>query len=201
MNIQKWGGVGSFVNGLLMIFFLLIPFIPPDFCDPTKGFDVISASMGASTILCLGIILSGLGYIPLVLALKERMKEQVPNIMRIAVIGVSVVCALWFAGTLIGIIGWPIIINAEDTVSYKAVGAVIFSLLSAGDFTAGWILLLIGLASLRFRILSGILSTLFVVKGVVMIIAIAVPTLGLAGVILGLIFYPWLGVVLFRSQS
>jgi hypothetical protein len=191
MKLQTLAGLGSLVNAFLMVAFLADMFKAQasDFSGPHNLMAYV------------GIILSGMAYILIVFALKERMQERVPNLMSIAVIGVSVTCALWFATGTIGIVGMPPIVSAKDPSAYRVMGAMLSSLPLAGDFTVGWVLLLIGGAALKTKEFSRILSCLFVLKGAVMILSIAVASLQLVGILLGLLFYPWLGVVLLRSKE
>jgi len=201
MGIQKIGGYGSLINTLLMVIFLLVPFQPNDFYDPARGFETISAGYHTFYILFFGLVLSGMCYIPMVLALKERMQRSVPNIMRTAIIGVSIACALWFSAALVGCLGMPLIVSAKDASAYTAVGTVILSLASGGDCTVGFILLLIGCAALKIRTFSRRLCSLFILKGLVMILSIYIEPFVAVGIILGLLFYTWLGIVLLRSDS
>ena len=201
MGIQKIGGYGSLINALLMVLFLLVPLQPNDFYDPASGFETISAGYHIFYILYFGLVLSGMCYIPMVLAMRERMKNSVPNIMLTAIIGVSIACTLWFATALVGCLGMPLIVSAKDASAYTAVGSVILSLASGGDCTVGFILLLIGCAALKIKTFSKILCSLFILKGLVMILSIYIKTFVAVGIILGLLFYTWLGIVLLRSHS
>jgi hypothetical protein len=201
MGIQKIGGYGSLINALLMVLFLLVAFQPNDFYDPARGFETISAGYHIFYILYFGLVLSGICYIPMVLALRERMKNSMPNIMGTAIIGVSIACTLWFAAALVGCLGMPLIVSAKDASAYTAVGTVILSVASGGDCTVGFILLLVGCAALKIKTFSRILCYVFILKGLVMILSISIEPLVIVGIILGLLFYPWLGIVLLKSEA
>ena len=86
MKLQTLGGLGSLVNAFLMVLFIVatLKVQASDFSGPQNLMGYV------------GIILGSMAYILIVLALKERMQDRVPNLMSIAVIGVSVTCALWF---------------------------------------------------------------------------------------------------------
>jgi hypothetical protein len=78
---------------------------------------------------------------------------------------------------------------------------MLFGLGTAGDSAWGWVLLLIGWAALRTKGLPRILSYFFVLRGVVMILEFAVQPLIIIALLLGIVFWPWLGIVLLRSKS
>ena len=212
MKLQKIGGIGSIGTAILVVIMLVIMLIvsprlglvgPSDWLDPVKSLDARSASPISFFILNLATLLCSIAYILIVLALRERMQASVPNLMRVVVIAVSVTCALWLASGSIGIFGMPSIVLAEDASAFRAANAMYFSLGFAGDSAAGWVLLLIGWAALKTRGLPRILSYLSVLKAIVMILEVAVQpfTLMLIGLLLGIVFYPWLGIVLLRSKS
>jgi hypothetical protein len=199
MKLQKMGGVGALVNAIGMIIFL---FLNTDMSfDPAKGFDTISNSINSYMILYFGLVFGVLGYILFVSALRERMEEGAPNLMRIAVIGLSITCTLWLAGALIGIVGMPTIINTKDPSAYRAVGNIIISFLTAGDFAAGCVLLVIGWAALNLKGLPLILSWLSMIKGLDMVLSIFIDSLVSVGMFLGIVFYTWLGILLLLSKK
>jgi hypothetical protein len=208
MKLQKIGGIGSIGTAILVVIVLVIILIvfpslglgPKDWNDPVKGLDAASASPITFFILNLVMILFSIAYILIVLALRERM-QAAPNLMQVAVIALSINCALWFATGVIGIVGMPSIIPAKDISALRAANAIHLSLSTSGDCAAGWVLLLIGWAALRTRGLPRILSYFSVLKGVVMILEFVAQPLMVVGLLLGIIFYPWLGIVLLRSKS
>ena len=206
MKLQKIGGYGSLVNAFVIIVLIVISqFVlnlhGGDFSDPIKAFDKISTLLNPFLILLSALLLSGIAYVAMVLALRERMQDSAPNIMRTAVIGVAIICALWFASAFIGIIGMPMIVASKDAPAFWAVFTILLALATAGDFSLGCVLLLIGWAALKSRSLPRMLSYLFLLKGIVMALEIAIALLMPVGIFLGLIFYPWLGIVLLRSKD
>ena len=210
MKLQKIGGFGSIGSAFLcaiclVILLLVFPRLglvePRDWNDPVKGFDAGSASPITFFILNLEFILWSIAFILIVMALRERMQASAPTLMRIVVIGVSITCALWLAAGLIGIIGMPSIVSAKDASAFRAVMAMSLGLSTAGDTALGWALLLIGWAALKTKGLPRILSYFSILKGVVMILEFAVQPLMLVGLLLGIVFYPWLGIVLLRSKG
>lgn len=210
MKLQKIGGFASIAHAILLVIFLVIQLLvfprlgllgPSDWFDPAKSFDAMNASPITFFIFALVFILLSIAVILVVLALRERMQASAPNLMRIALIGMSIACALWLAIGLIGIVGIPSIFSAKDASAFRAVMAMLFGLGIAGDSAWGWALLLIGWAALRTRGLPRILSYFFVLRGVVMILEFAAPPLTVIGLLLGIVFWPWLAIVLLQSKS
>lgn len=210
MKLQKIGGVGSIGNAFLcaiyLVFFLLVlPSLglvgPNDWIDPVKSIAAQSASPITFFLLNLEFILLSIAFILIVLALRERMQASAPNLMRIGVIGVSIACALWLAAGLIDIVGMPSIVSAKDASAYRAQMGVLLSMAIGGDYATGWALLLIGWAALKTKGLPRILSYLFMVVGIVMILAFVVQPFMFVSLFLGIIWGLWLGVVLLRSKA
>jgi hypothetical protein len=210
MKLQKIGGFASIGHAILLVIFLVIQLLVfphlglvglSDWSDPAKSFNAINASPITFFIFELVFILLSIAVILVVLALRERMQASAPNLIRIAVIGASISCALWLAIGLTGIAGMPSIVSAKDASAFRAVMAVLFGLGIAADSAWGWALLLFGWAALRTGGLPRILSYFFVLRGVVMILDFAAQPLIVIGLLLGIVFWPWLGIVLLRSKS
>jgi len=210
MKLQKIGGVGSI--GLaclcaiyLVFFFLVFPSLgligPNDWIDPAKTIAAWNASPISFFLFDLEFILVSIAIILIVLALRERMQASAPNLMRIAVIGVSIACALWLAGALIDIIGKPPIISAKDASASRVAMGVVLGLDIGGDHAWGWALLLIGWAALKTKGLPRILSYLSVLGGILGILVFAVQPLMFVFTFLGIVWGVWLGVVLLRSKA
>jgi hypothetical protein len=210
MKLQKIGGFGSIASALLSAIFLvfllfLLPRLglvgPSDWIDPVKCIAAGSASPITFFLLNLEYIFWSIAFILIVLALRERMQTSAPNLMRIALIGVSISCALWLAAGLINIVGMPSIVSAKDASAYRAVWGVYFGLSIAGDHALGWVLLLIGWAALKTRGLPRILSYLSVLLGIIGILEFAVQPFMFVFLFLGIVWGLWLGVVLLRSKA
>jgi len=210
MKLQKIGGVGSI--GLaclcaiyLVFFFLVFPSLglvgPNDWIDPVKGIAAGSASPISFFLFNLESILFSIAFVLIVLALLERMQASAPNLMRIVVIGVSIACALWLAAALIDIVAKPSIISAKDASAFRVAMGVVLGLYIAGDHALGWVLLLIAWAALKTRGLPRILSYLLVLSGILGILEFAAQPLMFVLILMGIIWGPWLGVVLLRSKA
>jgi hypothetical protein len=210
MKLQKIGGFGSIASALigamaLVIVGLFFPRLglvgPGDRFDPIKGINAESASPIVFILFNLDLILWGMAFILIILALRERMQANAPNLMRIAVIGVATTYALMLAAGLIGILGMPSIVTAKDVFAYRALMGVYFGLMVGGDHAAGWAVLLIGWAALKTRSLPRILGYLSVLVGIVFIIEFAAKPLMPVGLFLSILWGAWLGAVLLRSKS
>ena len=210
MKLQKIGGVGSIgfacVCAIYLVFFFLVfPSLglvgPNDWIDPVKDMAAWGASPITFFLFNLGSILLGIAFVLIGLALRERMQASAPNLMRIAVIGVSIACALWLAVGLIDIVGRPSIVSAKDASACRAVMGVYLGLVIAGDHAGGWALLLIGWAALKTRGLPRILSYLLMLNGILAILEFAVQPFMFVGVFLSIVWGVWLGGVLLRSKA
>jgi hypothetical protein len=210
MKLQKLGGFGSIGSAFILAIFLVIVGLvfprlglvgPSDRMDPIKGIAAESASPITFFLLNLVLILCGIAFVLIILALRERMQANAPNVMRLALIGVSIAFALWLASGLIGIVGMRPIVSAKDASAYRALMGVYFGLVIAGDHAVGWALLLIGWAALKTRALPQILSYLSVLVGIVFILDFAAKPLMPVSLFLCILWNVWLGVVLLRSKS
>ena len=211
MKLQKIGGFGSIGSAFLLAVFLVFLLLvfprlglvePSDWYDPVRGLDAGSASPTTFFLFNLVVILWSIALILVVLALRERMQASAPNLMRIAVIAVSITCALWLAAGLIVIVGISSIVSAQDASAFRVMMVMYFGLSTAGDFALGWALLLIGWAALKTKGLPRILSCFSVLIGVVLIINFVVHhPLMMVSMLLSIVFFLWLGIVLLRSKS
>ena len=210
MKLQKIGGVASIGFACLCAIFLVFYFLvfprlglvgSSDWIDPVKINAAWSTSPITFVLLNLEPILFSIALILIALALRERMQAGVPNLMQIVVIGVSIACALLLASALIEITTSPTIASAQNLSTRRAVTAMYFGLIFAGDHALGWVLLLIGWAALKTKELPRILSYLLMLYGIIAILEFAVHPFMNVGLILGIICGVWLGVVLLRSKA
>ncbi len=210
MKLQKIGGVASIGFACLCAIFLVFHLVvfprlglvgSSDWIDPVK----INAAWNTSPITFVLFnfvpILFSIALILIALALRERMQAGVPNLMQIVFIGVSIACALLLAAAIIEITVSPTIASAQNLSTRRAVTAMYLGLIFAGDHAMGWVLLLIGWAALKTRGLPRILSYLTMLYGIVLALEFAVHPFMDVGVILGIIWGVWLGVVLLRSEA
>jgi hypothetical protein len=210
MKLQKVGGFGSVASALIgAMAMVIIAFVfprlglvgPADRMDPIKGMNAESASPITFVLFNLDLILWGMAFVLIILALRERMQPKTPNLMRLAVIGVSTTYAAMLATGLIGILGMPSIVTAKDASAYRAFMGIYFGLMVLGDHAAGWAVLLSGWAALKTRSLSRIFGYFSVLVGIVFIIEFAAKPLMPVSLVLSIIWGVWLGAVLLRSKT
>jgi len=210
MKLQKIGGFASIGFACLCATFLVFYLVvfprlgliaPSDWIDPVK----INAAWNTSPITFVLFnfepILFSIALILIALALREQMHAGVPNLMQIVIIGASITGALLLAAAIIEITVSPTIASAQNLLTRRAVTAMYFGLIFAGDHAMGWVLLLLGWAALKTRELPRILSGLTMLYGMVLILEFAVRPFMNVGVILGIIWGVWLGGVLLRREA
>jgi len=198
MKLQKLGAFASIASVLvLLIFEVLIPRIGNS-NDPSEMIAAYQASPLAFKTFFVGILLLGILFLIVVLALQERMQDQSPFLMRLAVIAASIYCAMYLAMAMNGFIRISLL-EAGDLTVYKAALFMWTNLSKAGGYALGLGFLMIGLAAFRNRLLPQILAGMFVLRGI-----LTIPTLFIEQPLssllapLSLISYLWLGIVLIR---
>lgn len=210
MKLQKIAGIASLLNTILIVIFLVILLLVfprlglvGAWDDTAKVLDAMNTSPISFFTLSLGVIFCCIPFVFIVLGIKERMQDSASNLMQVLIVAVSANCALWFAAGSIGIFAWPSIVHNGDLSASSIANAMNQSLIFAGDSAAGWVILLIGWAGLKTGRLPKALSYLAVVKAIFMILEIAVApfTTSIIGLLLGIPFYPWLGIVLLRTKN
>jgi len=212
MKLQKIGAIGS-IGALILVIIMLtgVFFLFPRFgivdssvwYDAPKVLEAMSGSFTSFFVMSLTLILVSITFLLIVLGIKERMQESAPILIKLCIIAVAVTCALWTAAGSIGIFGWSFIAHTKDISSLNTANAIYYSFVFAGDSAAGWVLLLIGLAGLKTGSLPKTLSYLSIIKAIIMIIEIVFQPFitSIIGMLLGIPFYPWLAIVLFRNKS
>jgi len=204
MRLQKLGGFASIGIGCILVIgtVLHLRIWPPNGGeDPAKYLEAIDASPIEAFIYNLLSVLGSIAIVLVVLAVRDRMEKMAPNLMRIVVICGSIGGALWLTASFTGIAGVPEILNAKDLSASMVVVAFTEGLLGASEHAMGWALLLICWAALRNKDLPKSLSLVLGIKGILMIVTFGMFPLQLAGALLGVFAYPWLGIALLRSKS
>jgi hypothetical protein len=130
--------------------------------------------------------LNGLLSLLVVLVLHERMKAGAPNLMRVAIIAASAFFVIKLIAAMTDYLR-NILIGTTDILALKALAFLHISLGSAAYVFGGLGLVLIGIAALKTRALSKILSCILLVSG----LASPLSIIGMA----------WLGVVLLRKPE
>jgi hypothetical protein len=210
MKLQKIGAYASIVEAFLSAFFLWILIVvfprlglisPSDYNDPLKSIAARNASPITFLSLNLDYVLLSIAFILIILALRERMQAEAPNLLRISVIGASIFSALNLAAGIIGSVSLSSIASVKDVSAYRAVIGVYLDLITAAYHALGWALLLAGWAALKTRCLPRILSYILVLAGIFSILMLAVGPFGFVVMLLGIAWGLWLGIVLLRSKS
>ena len=206
MRIQKIGGFASIVLGCILAIYVVLVLLgvvqTVGWEDPVKALEAAASTSPVTQFIShLLSVIGGITVVLIVLAVRDRMANMAPNLMRIVVIGGSIGGALWLTATFTEIAGVPAILNAKDASAYMAAMALTDGLLGASEFALGWALLLIACVALKHRDLTKMLCYVLALKGAVMIVTFGVSALQTAGAVLGIISYPWLGIMLMRNKS
>jgi hypothetical protein len=211
MKLQKLGGYASLVLacfyiamvGILATVFSGIAGL--DVYDPTKMMAIYHASTASFWTYYVLSILTGILTLLVAVALQERMKAIAPNLMRLAVIAVSIFFALALCAEMSGIYRNILVTQLNDTSSFRVFLVMHECLYFAGVSALGWGFLLIGSAALRTGALPKTLGYIILAYGLFSIsqfaFSVAQVPVGL-GVwfLVGLIVFAWLGVTLLRRE-
>jgi hypothetical protein len=177
---------------------------PDAFNNPTAA--LASAVRSPLLVLFNGLdIAFAITTVVIVLALHERIHAASPPLVRIATVaGLSAAVLL----LLLGMLGVSAVAELARVYSqnpsraetaYVAVNAVINSLRPANTFAYGWWVLLVSWSALRNNALPKGLCYLGFLFGLMGVATFALPILGFLGIIVGFIWFAWLGAVLLRT--
>ena len=213
-NSQKAGGPAAIIQAILFLITLIFVFAllpgqglagPEAFNDPALAL----ASAVQSPMLALFNWLDvafAVTTVIIVLALHERLQTNSPTLIRFATMAGFAAAVLLL---LLGMIGFSAVselarLRAQNPTgaetAYIAVNAVINGLRPANTFAYGWWVLLVSWVALQSRgTLPKPLSYFGLLFGVIGIFTFAVPLLGFLGIMIGLIWFGWLGMVLLRE--
>ena len=122
-------------------------------------------------------ILIAMFFVVLAIALQERMKSKAPNLMQFAVIAAVIAAIATLINNLIGMSLHEIMAQTKDVSSYNIVKGIGSGLKTATTHSWSWVILLSGIAGIKTRLLSKILSYLFQFFGIVGVIIFAIPSL------------------------
>ena len=212
MKLQKFGGYASIVLvclNIAMVGILITVFSGVaglDIYDPTKMMAVYHASTASFWIYYVLSIFTGILTLLVAVALQERMQATAPNLMRLAVIAVSIFFAFALSAEMSGIYRNVIVGQTNDSSSFRVFLVLHEYLYFAGIWALGWGFLLIGCAALRTGALPKMLGYAILVYGLLSIsqfaFSISQITVGLGiWFLVGLIAFVWLGVTLLREKQ
>ena len=125
MKLQKFGGYASIVLvclNIAMVGILITVFSGVaglDIYDPTKMMAVYHASTASFWIYYVLSIFTGILTLLVAVALQERMQATAPNLMRLAVIAVSIFFAFALSAEMSGIYRNVIVGQTNDSSSFR----------------------------------------------------------------------------------
>ena len=207
-GIAALGLSGLFV-GLLLLLAVVLPgrgLGPHTLDHPATGIPFV-ASSSLPVIIALVYIGIALAFVPMMLALYQRLREAAPAMSQVAVVASLVAAGLFLAYGMIPMVGNPAVVTIYQDDAARG-GAVYLALrltanaMSAGAlFAAGWAISLVGWAALRAGGLPKVLSSIMLLGGISKILSFALLSVGLIGLLLAPIWSAWLGVVLLRERA
>jgi hypothetical protein len=148
-----------------------------------------------------------LGLALVVLALYERVQDSTSNLARLARLAGIVAIPLFLATGMTAILGTPPLARiyeqnaASAGAAFLAVNALHSGLGLAAVFAFGWWLVLGNWSVLQSHALPKPLGYVGILFGVSSILFFLFPVLAPVTLILGLVWSPWTGIVLLRSQA
>jgi hypothetical protein len=215
LNIQKWGGLASFVQAAIfliapVIYLVALPAatgLPPEaFSDPHQLRPVL-----ANPVFDFGDILFGplwaIATIVAAFGLRDRMKEGAPTRMLMAVLFAGMSGALFIGGSTVQTIGRHsmarmIELDADMFEAiFRTISIVVPGLTSGGRLALGCFLLVTAWAGLGTRQIPRLLSILYIIGGIPLLMAFRFPFLGEPVLLVGAIWNIWQGIVLWRGQT
>ena len=212
MELQKLGGYASIIlvcfniamMGILVTLFSDVAGL--DVYDPAKMMAIYHASTASFWTYYVLSIFTGILTLLVAVALQERMQATAPNLMRLAVIAVSIFFAFTLSAEMSGIYRNSIVAQTNDLSSFRVFLVLHEYLYFAGLSALGWGFLLIGCAALRTGALPKMLGYVLLVYGIFSIsqfaFSISQIAIGL-GVwfLVGFIVFVWLGVILLAKEQ
>jgi hypothetical protein len=212
-RVQRFGGWASLAQAGLFVLTLVLIFglLPGQgITDPsTQGNPaVVLTSAARSPVLPLLNWLDvpfAVTTMVLVLAMHERLQAGGGIHIRLAsVSGLAAAVIL----LILGAVGYSAIRQLADVYgqnqagassAYLGIYALTTSLQAASIFAYGWWLLLVSWVDLSQNTLPRLLDYLGIVYGLMGILAFALPILGFLGILVGIIWFGWLGIRLLRE--
>jgi hypothetical protein len=209
MKLQKQGGYASIVlAGIIIVNIIILILIfrnytTTEIYDPAKMIESYSIYTIAFRVYYVLGILTGVLILFIALVLKERMKDNAPYLMRMAVITASGYFVFSIAAEMSGIYRNLVLTELNDPAAFRSF-LVLHECFAGASFNAlGWAFLFIGWSTLKTGTFSRILGSIMLVYGFAQIVAtvsiieVAIPV----GLLLGVVVFLWLGVALLREKT
>ena len=213
-QLQTTGGIaalclsGLFV-GLLFLLAVMLPgqgLGPHTLDDPATGIPFVATS-SLPVMIALIYIGNALVFVPIMLALYQRLRAAAPAVMQVVVVAGLIASGLFLAYGMINLVGAPTVVSAYQHDAARG-GAVYLALrltanaMSAGAlFACGWAISLVSWTALRGGGLPKLLSSIMLLAGISMILSFALLSVGLIGVLFAPVWSAWLGFVLLRKRA
>lgn len=212
-SIQKVGALASLAFGVsftallgLLITIASQGYVPGSGNNPAKALEFASSSP-IPYIIYLLYALFAILIILIVLALTDRLKDQAPVQMQLAMIAASATSVLFLAYAMLGYVGEPMLINVYQqdasvgAAAYLAMRVVSNALNTSAIFAAGWAILLAGWVGIHTLDFPKPLASLLLLAGLFSVSAFLVPIFSLLAPFLYIVWSVWLGIYLLRSPS
>jgi len=211
-SLQTVGGIAALLQGVLFVVFPVFLFVllpsqglgaatgPDALGSPSEVLPVASKSPLVQIFSLLDVPVA-VCLILVVLTLHERLQANSPLVMQIATASGLIATVLFLAVGMARFTGVSQLARlypqdqAGVATAYLAAGVVIEGLNNGGVFAFGWWVLLASWAGLRTGWMPKLLGYLGLLFGVTGIITFALPV----PPVLGIVWFLWLGVVLWRS--
>jgi hypothetical protein len=215
MKLQKLGGYAAIASLFVIVSFLAIAinlgerFGGDVWANPAKYMAAVSTAPVNFYSVNLLHTVHFIFWQILFFALHERVQNKAPQLTRIALIAVSAGTAFVVAGFIIQFamirMTFRHMVPMQDYAAWRStVSAIVNGLILAAFHFYGWAGLLMGWAIVRMRPFSTIPGWLFVVTGIVCILAFVLevaPNIGPISHIIASIAAVWIGIALLRQNQ
>jgi hypothetical protein len=208
MKLQRLGGYAAIAHACVSIIFIAFFIIRlqrfGDLEDPVNAMAAISSSPVYFYFSEYLLIVCGILFLIVILALFERMKADSPNLTLLALIAASVSTAEGIFMVVADFYVFEHIAATNDISAYRAIDAITKSLWDASGHAIGWVGLLIGSAVLKTRAFPKTPALLFFLMGVFWVLMPIPINFGILAIIPWLSFFVgtlWFGIAMLRQKQ
>lgn len=206
--IQRAAGYAALVQGVLMLivagmFAVVLPARGFSTASDFTNWSKLVPVMSTYNVVNVVAVLRSVVFLAVILGAIEWIQPGAPSLARLAATGACAGSALFLAQGMLGIVAWPILRHTpqDAQTAGTAIQALSQSLVTAGIFAQGWVILLIGWAGWSGRRLSRPLSGVMILAGVLGVASFIAAALVMAAMALTIVWTVWLGIALLRSAS
>lgn len=211
-SLDRQGGVGALVAGATFVVGIaLYATTLTDYTDDIVATDAVDFVTSHQTTLFAWyaaiFLVFGIALVPLVRALRERLRDGEPGLADTSAIFGVIWIGLMFATGMISNIGIAAVVDAADVGPahaasvWASIDAVTNGLGGGNELVGGLWVLLVSIAALRSGALPRALNVLGIVSAAAGLVTV-IPGLTDVGIVFGLgliVWFVWLGVVLVRG--